>query len=377
MRVRLRAVISVVTLLTGAVAAQAGAWDDATSRKVQAALENFLQSKGSAPIRPPSVSVAIGRDGVLLYAGGAGSAGLGREATADTVYRIGSVTKQFTAAAVLRMIAKGALAPRTQTPLTLDTEIGDIFEDTEHWRADGQNPITLRSLLNMTSNLPNFTRRPPDDVDPWGTVDAAMLLRQLKKQGPSGWPGTFEYSNTSYFILAEVLEAARWTDGAPHPYERVLQTELFQPLGMTSTDFTGYRMDRMAIPAYHRRAAFSDRDWLKGSGDAASTVKDLFAWNAGLMAGKVLPDALRAEMFREGGRVTPTIFYGMGWFMEESDGWKRYFHSGSVPGFTSYNCISVAKDGASWISVTLLTNSDGVEGLEDLASDLLFLTSGK
>jgi len=368
------AVLGVLVSL-GAHPARAASWNDDKARRVEAITEHFLRPKGAAPIRPPGISVAIGHNGKLVYAGGAGSAGLGREAAADTIYRVGSITKQFTAAAVLRMIAKGALAPRTAQPITLDTDIGDIFDGTEHWHVDGQNPITVRSLLNMTSNLPNFTRRPPEEVDPWGTVHAQSLMRALKKLKPSGWPGTFEYSNTSYFILAEALEAAHWPDRQPHSYEQVLQDEIFLMVGMPSTDFTGYRINRMAIPAYHRRAAFSNRDWLKGSGDVASTVTDIFAWNAALMDDKVLARELRQEMFREGGRVTPTIFYGMGWFMDQWEDWNRYFHSGSVPGFTSFNCITQKRLGGEWISITILTNSDGVEGLEELAADLTYLVA--
>lgn len=375
MRVRVLIVSILFALGWGAAAAQAASWTDDKARRAQALADHFLRPSGTAPIRPPGISLAIGLDGKLVFAGGAGTAGLGRAAAANTVYRIGSLTKQFTAASVLRMIDQGALAPRTQMPITLDTDIGDIFDGTQDWHVEGQNPITIRTLLNMTSNLPNFTRRPPDTVDPWGTVQAATLLNELKKQKPSGWPGTFEYSNTSYFILAEVLEAARWKDRVAPSYEQVLHTEVFELAGMASTDFTGYRIDRMAIPAYHRRAAFSDRDWLKGSGDAASTATDLFAWNVALMSGSVLNSAMRGEMFREGGRVTPTIYYGMGWFMDEADGWQRYFHSGTVPGFTAFNCIVQQQAGEQWISITLLTNSDSVEGLEELAADLQFLVA--
>lgn len=364
-----------LALLTGALPAWAQSWSEEKAHRALAIAEHFLRPQGSSPIRPPALSFAIGLDGKLLYSGGVGSAGLGRPATADTVYRIGSVTKQFTAAAVLRMIEQGATAPRSRAPITLDTRIDDMFEGTSDWQVQGQNPITLRTLLNMTSNLPNFTRRPPEDVDPWGTVRAEKLLSELKKQKPSGWPGTFEYSNTSYFILAETLQAAEWPDRAPHPYERVLQSEIFDRAGMASTDFTGYRADRMAIPAYHRRAAFSNRDWLKGSGDATSTVHDIFAWNVALMSDQILSRDMREEMFREAGRVTPTLYYGMGWFIDEADGWKRMFHSGSVPGFTAFNCIVQRKLGGRWISITLLTNSDGVEGLEELAADLTYLVS--
>lgn len=377
MHSRLRAAVFFIGLGLGAQGSNAASWSEAKAVRAQEMVEHFLTPRGRSPIRPPGLSVAIGLGGELVFARGAGSAGLGRHAAADTVYRIGSLTKQFTAAAVLRMIEKGAVAPRSGAPLTLDTKIDDIFEGTEDWQVEGQNAITLRTLLNMTSNLPNFTRRPPDEVDPWGTVQAAMLLRQLKKQKPSGWPGTFEYSNTSYFLLAEALEAARWENGLPRAYEQVLQTELFVPIGMPSTAFTGYRADRMAIPAYHRRAAFSDRDWLKGSGDAASTVVDLHTWNAALMDGRVLSSHMRDEMFREGGRVTPTIYYGMGWFIQAADHAVSYYHTGSVPGFTSYNGITVPAGAGPWISVTVLTNSDGVEGLEELAADLTYLVSAE
>lgn len=364
----------VLALWLSVANALAASWSEEKSHQVQALAERFLRPNTTEPIRPPGISFAVGLDGKLLFAGGAGSAGLGRTAAADTVYRIGSVTKQFTAAAVLRMIEQRALAPRTMQPITLETDIGDIFEGTQHWRVEGQNPITLRTLLNMTSNLPNFTRSPPEAVNPWGTVQAATLLTQLKKQKPSGWPGTFEYSNTSYFILAEALEAARWNDGLPHAYEHVLQTEIFAPAGMASTDFTGYRIDRMAIPAYHRRAAFSDRDWLKGSGDATSTVLDLFQWNVALMTDRILSRPMRRQMFRGAGRVTPTLYYGMGWFIDETDGWQRYLHTGTVPGFTGLNAI-LRHGSGQWISITLLTNSDGVEGLEELAADLAYLVT--
>lgn len=364
----------VLALWCGAEPAFAASWTAAKTQRVTEILTNFLRPRTGQPIRPPGLSVAIGYDGRLVCALGVGSAGLGRQASAETVYRIGSVTKQFTAAAILRMIEQGARAPRTGMPITLETEIADILDGTEDWHVDGQNPITLRSLLNMTSNLPNFTRRPPDDVDPWGTVHAAELLKQLKKQKPSGWPGTFEYSNTSYFILAQVLEAALWHDGSGHTYEDVLHREVFATAGMPSTDFTGYRIDRMAIPAYNRRAAFSNRDWLKGSGDAASTVMDLFSWNVALMGGKVLSRSMRDEMFLESGRVTPTLFYGMGFFIDDAGGWRRYRHTGTVPGFTSFNGISMKPRGGQWISITILTNADGVEGLEELADDLTYIT---
>ena len=81
-------------------------------------------------------------------------------------------------------------------------------------------------------------------------------------------------------------------------------------------------------------------------------------------------------MFSDAARVDPLTYYGMGWFIGHDDGWDSYHHSGSVPGFTSYNAILKQRHSEKWISVTLLTNSDGVQGLDQLADDILFVVRG-
>ena len=75
-------------------------------------------------------------------------------------------------------------------------------------------------------------------------------------------------------------------------------------------------------------------------------------------------------MFGEGGRVGPETYYGMGWFVGHETNWDKFSHSGSVPGYTSYNAILRRNDVPEWLSITLLTNADGVEGLDQLADDL-------
>ena len=94
----------------------------------------------------------------------------------------------------------------------------------------------------MTSNLPNFTRRPPEGLDPWGTVAPGELLAALKAFRPRGWPGSFEYSNTSYFILSEVAGHLRLPDGREtgglHAF---LRSDLLPRAGLTETGFAGDR----------------------------------------------------------------------------------------------------------------------------------------
>jgi CubicO group peptidase (beta-lactamase class C family) len=319
----------------------------------------------------PGLSVAIGRDGALLYAAGFGEADAHRPATAQSVYMVGSITKQFTAAAVLRLIERGAKPRQGGAVVTQETPVADVLRIADAWRIEDGPPITIAHLLSMTSSLPNFTRRPPQSLDPWGAVPAGMLLGHLKEFRPSGFPGSFEYSNTSYFLLSELIEQLA-VDGVTRNYHQVLKDELFMPLGLDSTGFAGDRAvdARLAAPHYQRRPAFAQPDWLKGSGDVASSVLDILRWNTALIEGQALSAPMRDLMLSDAARVDVWTYYGAGWFIIHKDGIDRYFHSGTVPGYTSFNLIVRRASPARWVSVTVLTNSDGVTGLDELADKL-------
>ncbi len=335
-----------------------------------------------------ALSLAIGTQRGQLFAKGYGERAPGVPATAHTIYHVGSLAKQFTAAAVLDLIGRAAHL-RDGTPLTLDLALSRVFDGVEHWPGmeaeNGKQPVTLRSLLSMTSNLPNFTRIPPASADPWGRIGAPELLSQLKKMKPSGWPNTFEYSNTSYFLLSEVIEEAVVPgEGHPHAHQDYLARTIFPRAHLAETGFVGDpRLEMVAAQPIHRsQPVFDKPDWLKGSADIASSAADLYAWNKAFMTGAILPLELRDVMLSDSARVTPSLYYGMGWFIEHRDGRDVYFHSGRVPGYTSYNLIA-AKTGHDgkrqdeWTSVTLLVNTDVAEGLENLADDLLRLASEK
>ncbi|WP_072396863.1 serine hydrolase domain-containing protein [Hyphomicrobium sp. CS1GBMeth3] len=354
-----------------------------------ALVARFLSRVDASPALLPgapkaALSLAIGNERTLLLAKGYGDCAPGVPVTEHTVYHVGSLAKQFTAAAVLDLIGRKARL-RDGTPLTLDLALAQIFEGVEHWpRSDaetGKQPVTLRTLLTMTSNLPNFTRLPPSATDPWGRIAAPELLSELKKLKPSGWPNTFEYSNTSYFLLAEAIEeAVAPGEQAPRAHRDRLRRTLFARAGLRETGFVGdYMPNTVVAPAiYRRKPVFDQPDWLKGSADIASSATDIYAWNAALMNGRVLPSDLVALMVSDGARVTPDLYYGMGWFVEHRRKAEIYTHSGHVPGYTSYSLISAAsaKAGApAWTSVTLLVNTDVVEGLETLAEELLYLAS--
>ena len=355
-------------------------WTAEKAARVDALVSHYLRPQrlnGERP--PPALSLAIGVDGNLVLAKGYGQASAGTQASEHTVYHIGSLTKQFTAAAMLRLIEEGARAPLTGAPMALETPMLAIFEGVERWNTPEEPTITVRSLLTMTSNLPNFTRRPPPNVDPWGAVPAPRLLDELKKLSPTGWPHSFEYSNTSYFLLAQVIETVRRANHASPPsYRDYIRAAVIDKAGMTRTGFVGEQPGPgYARPHYRRRPAFAQPDWLNGSGDMVSNAVDLFAWNKALMTGRIIgPESLKA-MFADGGRVGPVTYYGMGWFIDRGSTWDVFSHSGSVPGYTTYNAILKRHNSASWLSVTLLTNADGVEGLDALADDLFDVARGE
>src|SRR5690606_9614028 len=142
-------------------AANAASWSPEKARRTLELTQHFLKPDREPP-RAPAISIAIGLDGRLLLAEGLGEETPGHRASAHTIYRIGSLTTQLTAAESLRMSEERTIAQRTSKPMDLDTHVSDVSDGVGHWQASWQAPITPRSIRNMTSNLPNFTRRPPD-----------------------------------------------------------------------------------------------------------------------------------------------------------------------------------------------------------------------
>jgi len=369
---RVAILVATALMLLAPGTALAG-WSVQESDQVDALVSRFLEPREGKAV-PAALSISLGVDGELVLAKGFGQARQGTLATERTVYHIGSLTKQFTAAAMFKLIERGVPAPRSGKPLALETSASDIFEGVDNWAGRGEPPITVRSLLTMTSNLPNFTRNPPPEADPWGSVETPRLLAALKRQSPHGWPNTFEYSNTGYFLLAYMIEAAlSASEGRRVSPRDFIRAELLRPAGLQRTGFIGDYApgSELAEAHYRRRPAFAQPHWLDGCGDMASNVVDLFAWHKGLMSGDVISAASREAMFSDAARVDPLTYYGMGWFVGHEDDWNSYHHSGSVPGFTSYSAILKHRRSGRWISVTLLTNSDGVEGLDQLGDDIL------
>lgn len=279
----------------------------------------------------PGLSVAVLQRGQVLKQAAYGLANveLGTPARVDSVYPIGSVTKQFTAAAVMLLVGEGKVA--------LDAPVSRYLADLPAaWQ-----PITIRQLLNQVSGLPNYVtpllQRDPPPIGPYPPAEIVKLAAGLPLGFPPG--SRYEYSNTNYFVLGMVVEKV-----SGQAYGDFLRQRIFGPLGMAAT-----RLDSPAEIIPGRVASY----WLSGgtlqnfpyldpstafaAGALVSTVPDLVRWYHALAAGKALPPAALRQMWSPGRLAggQPT-HYGFGWQVVTQNGHPLVYHSGSGKGGSAY-----------------------------------------
>ncbi|HVG07483.1 MAG TPA: serine hydrolase domain-containing protein [Thermoanaerobaculia bacterium] len=307
----------------------------------------------------PGFALAVVRDGQVVKSKGYGLANveLGVPATEETVFEIGSITKQFTAAAVMMLVEENKIG--------LDDRIGKHLAGVpEAWSA-----VTVRHLLTHSSGIQNYldvpglmdaTSRPGMSHD----EIAKLFFERLQLDFQPG--ETWSYSNTAYLLLGNILEKA-----SGKSYWEFLDERIFKPLGMKATRSSeprailphraaGYewRGDR-----FENRAALTENAYAAGS--IVSTIQDMAKWDAALTSGK-LPGSVLAWTPNKIARGAIAPFnYGFGWFLDTYHGHRVISHSGGTPGFSSI-LYRFVDDG---ISVIALTNhTDRV--LDHLAIDV-------
>lgn len=278
----------------------------------------------------PSVSIAVVSEGHIEDEREIDRTPVGvQESGGGKRYEIGSVTKQFTAAAILLLQQDGKL--------TLDEPVSRFFPDlTEAGR------VTLRELLSHTAGYPDYyatlsSRAIFRDT----TLD--RILSQYAKVPLDFRPGTrWAYSNTGYTILTRIIEKA-----SGESYSGFLSSRIFRPLRMSSAIYEG-RPDfgRQTVVGYERvllgplqRAEPEGRNWLNGAAGLAMTAHDLAIWNISLLRGDLLSAASKKAMFaiqRASGRPTG---YGLGFYVTHLGNETFISHEGSVKGFTSESAL--------------------------------------
>lgn len=282
--------------------------------------------------KTPAAQVAVIRDGTLTDDDAFGMANLKRRipATAQTQFEIGSVTKQFTAAAILQL--------KEQGKLKLTDPLGKYVPEYPQGKA-----ITIEQLLWQVSGVPNYT-----EVNHFmhiagttpGSLDAALAL--IAKKPLDFKPGSrFEYSNTNYLLLGEVVARA-----SHMPWQTYIRTHIFEPVGMTHSAFisdeahlaniaTGYERKKDGTFAV---APPLNGPWAGAAGGIVSTAGDMAKWDQAFFAGKVVSaqDVTLATSAHRLGSGKSTG-YGFGWFTDTYDGQERIQHDGGTFGFTSEN----------------------------------------
>lgn len=309
-----------------------------------------------------SGAALVARDGVVLVQQGYGqaNAGSGTPNTPDAIFLIGSLTKQFTAAAILLLQEEGLLA------------VGDPLARYVPDYPGGEG-ITLHHLLNHTAGVVDYTNAPgfPATVGRPHSVDE--LIATFSGRQPEFAPGSrFAYSNSNYILLGKVIEVV-----SGRPYGEFVESELFRPAGMARSGYgEGARLLPGRAEGYRRAGAGGlqpavevDMSVPYAAGALYSTVNDLYLWDRVLRDGAVLAPASRAAMFAE-----EEAEYGYGWGLEVRDGRRLAFHGGWIPGYASHIVRWLDDDGV----IILLSNVENapVRPLVEELKGVLFADAG-
>jgi len=272
----------------------------------------------------PGASVMVIKDGQVILTKSYGLANVEKDVSVEstTNFRLASVTKQFTATAVLMLVDRGDLA--------LDDSITEYFPGFPEF-ADG---ITIRHMLQHTSGIEDYE---PiyGDLFPQQVTDSGVVEIISATDGTIFAPGSeYSYSNSAYAILAVLVEKL-----SGKTFHEFLHDSIFVPLGMSNT--VAYRDGETTVTnrsygytVSEEGVEFSDQSaWsaVLGDGGVYSSVVDLFKWDQALYENGLISADLRQQSW------TPGLEdYGFGFRIDEYNGHKRYHHSGSTSGFRNF-----------------------------------------
>jgi CubicO group peptidase (beta-lactamase class C family) len=331
------------------------------AQKVDAVAEHVLATTGV-----PSASVAIVQDGKIVYTKAYGEAHLDPNEAAEPHmrYSIGSISKQFTATAILMLQQEGKLS--------VNDPVGKYLPDLAH-----SNEVTIREVLSHTSGYEDYW--PEDYLMPPMTkpTTAEHILNVWGKKPLDFPPGTkWQYSNTGYVIAGQIVEKV-----SGEPLLQFLQEHIFRPLGMKEvwnsdvtklgeTDAAGYI--RYALGPL-RPAPKEGRGWMFAAGELAMPAYDLAQWDISVMDRSLLQAQSYDEM------ETPVMLkdgssshYGLGMFVRDLDGHEELEHSGEVSGFVAENMVFPKNK----IAIVVLTNQDASRAAGVIGRDLAPLLLG-
>lgn len=329
--------------------ASAGVLAQVTDTELAAKID-AIAAKALTQPSAVGLSIAVARGDQVVFAKGYGKADLETEfdANKDTLFRIGSVTKQFTAAAVMKLVEQGKLS--------LDDTLASLLPE---YPATAK-PITVRQLLTHTSGIWSYTndgkfmsRETMLELKP------SEVVATFKDHVPDFEPGTkWRYSNSGYYLLGEIIAKV-----SGKPYAKFVKDEFFTPLGLR----TRYESNRDVIPNRAQGYSFEKgviaNDLAMGAdvpgaaGSLLSSAEGLVRWNIALTSGNVVSLKSYEQM------TTKTALpdgkskgYGFGLGIDEWEGRPMISHGGGIFGFLS-QLAYYPKDG---LSVAVISNCDGL-----------------
>lgn len=311
----------------------------AFAQSISEKLDEYLKAAEKAGIFNGSVLVV--QKGITLLNKGYGFKNAETKTLNDsnTIFQIGSVTKQFTSAIILKLAE--------QNKLTLQDKLSKYFPDLSF-----ADKITIEQLLSHTSGIFNYTNdtafiRTGSDQP----ADRQKIFSLFKDKPLDFEPGSkFSYTNSGYMLLGYIIEKV-----TGKKYEEVVRNYIFNPLGMTHSGFdfkrlqspdkaTGYYVLSGNVVI---QAKAVDSSVSFSAGAMYSTTGDLFKWNQSLSTQKILSSRSLQNAF------TPRLSkYAFGWFVDSVYGQRIINHGGLVDGFLAYNTIIPADD----VSITILSN---------------------
>jgi D-alanyl-D-alanine carboxypeptidase len=313
--------------------------------------------------------VGVGERGSRTFERGYGLGNIEWNApvTPDTVFRVGSITKQFAAAGVL-LLAE-------QKKLSLDDKLAKYFPD--YPRGD---EVTLRQLLNHTAGVHSYPGPTERTIVRTG-IGVADMVKHLGSLGYDYDPGTrWEYSNSGYFLIGAVIEQV-----TGQSFREFARQRLFEPLGLTNTAVDSNaeivaKRSSAYFRAPARKGVYENADYIDMSvphaaGAIRSTAGDLIKWNTALHGGRVLSAASYQEMTTpasvRGGQQNAK--YGLGLHLLEQQGQRVINHEGGIEGFQS--SLTYVVDLQTTV-VVLANTRGGAKALADSILELLLAAPG-
>jgi CubicO group peptidase (beta-lactamase class C family) len=282
----------------------------------------------------PGAAVLIARDGKELLEKGYGLAQVEARIpiTCDTRFRIGSITKQFTAAAILRLHEQGKL--------NVNDPISKYFPN---WPKGEE--VTLRHLLTHSSGIHNFTAKPGFQTNVTVAIPLETLIASFRNDPYDFNPGEqFRYCNSGYVLLGAIIQKV-----SGETYGSYLRETFFKPLGMKDTGvylsdapLTNEALGYSYVDGSVRRSVDWNMSNVAGAGNLYSTARDLSLWNEALFGGRVLSAASLQAAFTVGVLADDDpshpedTGYGYGWTIDRLNGAREISHGGELAGFGSY-----------------------------------------